>query len=174
MTTVKAIYPGTFDPITNGHLDIIHRSLKVCDELVVAIGINSAKKTMFTVDERLRMIDRCINSMDFLESTRVSVASFDGLLVNLAKQMGAKILIRGIRSVSDFEYEIGLANINKVIGPGVETVFLPTSPEFQVVSSSAAKEIAHFDGNIDKFVPSFVAEQIRSKFGFVKHGDVEK
>ena len=171
---IKAIYAGCFDPPTLGHLDIIHRALSVCDELIVAVGINSSKKTMFTVDERLRMIDRCINAMEFIESTRISVASFDGLLVNLAKQMGAKVLIRGIRSVSDFEYEIGLANINKVIGPGIETVFLPTSPEYQVVSSSAAKEIAHFEGNIDKFVPSFIGEQIRGKFGFVKHGDDEK
>lgn len=171
---IKALYPGTFDPITYGHLDIIQRSLKFCDELVVAVGVNSKKTTLFTDEERCKMINRVVDSMDFLESTRVTVCSFDGLLVNLAKAMGAQTLIRGIRSVSDFEYEINLANVNKAIDSKLETVFLPTSPELVAVSSSAVKEIARHGSSLDKFVPPFVGDMLRSKFGFTKFGNSEK
>lgn len=170
----KGIYAGTFDPITYGHLDIIHRSLKFCDHLVVAVGVNPKKTTLFTEEERVKMINRVVDSMDFLESTRVTVCCFDGLLVNLAKSMGAEILVRGIRSVSDFEYEINLANVNKTIAPTVDTVFLPTSPEMVAVSSSAVKEIARHSGNIEKFVPAYVAEMVHAKFGFTKFGNSEK
>src|SRR5271166_6727814 len=151
---VKALYGGTFDPFTNGHLDIMKRSLKFCDELVVAVGINSSKKTMFSVDERLRMIDQAANALEFISATKVSAASFDGLLVEFAKQIGATILIRGIRSVSDFEYEINIAGINKTLASNIETVFLPTSPELSVVSSSMVKEIARYDGDVSGFVPA--------------------
>jgi pantetheine-phosphate adenylyltransferase len=164
---IKGIYAGSFDPLTFGHLDIIQRSLKFCDELVIAVGINASKKTLFTVDERLQMIDQAAQTLDY---TKISVVSFDSLLVELAKQIGATILVRGIRSVSDFEYEINLANINRKIGPGIDTVFLPTSPELSIVSSSATKEIARFGGNIDSFVPSFISKLAHQKFGFVKRG----
>lgn len=166
---VKAIYAGTFDPITTGHVDIIRRGLLFCDELVVAIGLNPNKKTMFSEQERIALIQNTVKDIP-----RVSVLSFDGLMVELAKNQGASILIRGIRSVSDFEYEINLANVNKVLLPTLETVFLPTSPELAVVSSSAVKEIARYGGNISKFVSPYVAEQLKSKFGFVKFGDPQK
>ena len=166
---IKALYGGTFDPFTNGHLDIMKRSLKFCDELVVAVGINSSKKTMFSVDERLRMIDGAASTLEFISSTKVSAASFDSLLVNFAKQIGATLLIRGIRSVSDFEYEINIAGINKTLAPEIETVFLPTSPELSVVSSSMVKEIARYGGDIGGFVPANVVRAVKDKFGFVKY-----
>jgi pantetheine-phosphate adenylyltransferase len=159
----KGIYAGTFDPITLGHLRIIKRSLSVCSHLVVAIGINPDKKTAFTEEQRIEMMKAAL-------PLGVQVSSFQGLLVEYAKEIGANILIRGIRSVSDFEYEIGLANINKVLAPEIETIFLPTSPDLAVVSSSAAKEIARHGGDISKFVPRYVERCIQSKLGFVKTG----
>lgn len=162
---VTGIYAGSFDPITNGHIDIIKRSMQFCDRLIVAIGVNPSKKTMFSEEERLKMIATVITKeLDFLTSTNVSAKVFSGLMVNLAQEVGATVMIRGIRSVSDFEYEINLANVNKTLAPGVETVFLPTRPEMAVVSSSAVKEIAKYKGNISKFVPSYVAEEIQKKF----------
>jgi len=172
---VKAIYAGTFDPVTNGHLDIINRSMQFCTQLVVAIGVNPAKKTMFTEEERIKQINVAVdNHLDFLAACNIEVTSFQGLLVEYAKQIGAKVLIRGIRSVSDFEYEINLANINKELAPGIETVFLPTSPSLAVVSSSMVKEIARNNGDISRFVPKHVAESVSKQFGFVKLGDEKK
>ncbi len=168
----KAIYAGTFDPITVGHLDIIKRSMQFCNQLVIAIGINPAKNTMFSEEERIAQINKALDkSVDFLTATNIQVVSFQGLLVEYAKQIGANILVRGIRSVSDFEYEINLANINKVLAPSIETVFLPTSPELAVVSSSMVKEIAKCGGDISKFVPDHIVKEISDKFGFVKFGE---
>lgn len=171
---LKAVYAGTFDPITNGHLDIIKRSLSFCSRLVVAIGINPAKQTLFNDKERQGMIAHTLYKELEDSVARVDVTSFQGLLVDYAKQIEAHIIIRGIRSVSDFEYEINLANINKVLAPKIETVFLPTNPELAVVSSSAAKEIAKCGGDVSKFVSKHVADEINKKFGFIKHGDPEK
>lgn len=163
---VKGIYAGSFDPITNGHIDLIKRSMLFCKELVVVIGINPGKKTLFSEHERREMINQVITTeLDFLTSTNVKAISYSGLMVNLAKELNASVMIRGIRSVSDFEYEINLANINKTMSPDVETVFLPTQPDMAVVSSSAAKEIAKLGGDINKFVPPYVAEEIYKKFG---------
>lgn len=172
---IKAIYAGTFDPITNGHMDVINRSMQFCTDLVVAIGINPNKKTMFSEEERAKQIDKAIDKgVEFLTSTRIKVASFQGLLVEYAKRVDAKILIRGIRSVSDFEYEIMLANTNKVLAPNIETVFIPTRPELAVVSSSMVKEIARCGGDISQFVPAHVVSAVNSQFGFFKTGNPEK
>jgi pantetheine-phosphate adenylyltransferase len=174
---ITGIYAGSFDPITNGHIDILKRSLSICDKLVIAIGVNHEKKTtMFSIDERLAMINYVLASgfTESLNNKNVSVVSFNGLIVNLAKELNAKVLIRGIRSVSDFEYEINLANVNKVLAPEIETVFLPTSPNLAVVSSSGAKTIARFEGDISSFVPPFIANEIKNKFGFIKFGDEEQ
>ena len=163
-----------FDPVTQGHMDIIKRSVQFCTHLVVAIGFNPAKTTMFSEAERIKQIDKAISSeVEFLASTTIKVVSFQGLLTNYAKEIGAKVLVRGIRSVSDFEYEINLANVNKILAPEIETVFLPTSPELAVVSSSMVKEIARHGGDISKFVSKHVVEEINGKFGFVKHGLVK-
>lgn len=154
------VYAGSFDPITNGHIDIIKRSMQFCNQLVIAIGVNPGKKPAFSTDERLKLINLVIEKeLDFLTSTNVSAGEFEGLLVNYARSVGANILVRGIRSVSDFEYEITLASVNKVLAPEIETIFLPTSPELAVVSSSMVKEIAHCGGSIAKFVPSYVAKE---------------
>ena len=161
---VTGIYAGSFDPITNGHIDIIQRSMKFCRQLVIAIGVNPGKKTMFSETERLQMINQVIEKeFEFLTSTNIRAQVFSGLMVNLAQEVGASVMVRGIRSVSDFEYEINLSNVNKTLAPGVETVFLPTLPHMAVVSSSATKEIAKYGGDISRFVPPYVAEEIRKK-----------
>jgi pantetheine-phosphate adenylyltransferase len=168
---IKAIYAGTFDPITAGHLDIIKRSMQFCNKLVIAIGLNPAKQTMFTEEERIKQINTTLDQeVEFLTSTNIQVTSFQGLLVEFAKQIDAQILIRGIRSVSDFDYEINLANINKVLAPSIETVFLPTSPDLAVVSSSMVKEVAKLGGDIKKFTSPHVVKAINDKFGFIKTG----
>ena len=166
---VKAIYAGTFDPITNGHLDIVRRSLEFCDKLIIAVGINPDKKNMFTTEERIVQIQEAVYKK--IGTSHVDVVSFQGLLVEFAKLNGVRLLVRGIRSVSDFEYEINLANINKTIAPGIETVFLPTRPELAVVSSSMVKELAKLGTDVSKFVPEHIVKQISDKFGFVKFGE---
>jgi pantetheine-phosphate adenylyltransferase len=169
--SVIGIYPGTFDPITNGHMDIINRSMQFCTDLVVAVGINSSKKTMFSEEERIEQIQKACYRIGTLH---INVISFQGLLVEYAKENSIRLLVRGIRSVSDFEYEINLANINKVLAPFIETVFLPTSPDLAVVSSSMVKEIARLGGDISQFVPIHVMNQVQNKFGFTKFGDPQK
>jgi pantetheine-phosphate adenylyltransferase len=154
---IRAIYAGTFDPITVGHLDIINRSLKFCDNLVVAIGNNPDKKVLYDLKQRVLFINKACE-----HNAKISVGTFSGLLVDYAKQIDATILVRGIRSVSDFEYEINLANINKTIS-GIETVFLPTSPDLAVVSSSMVKEIARHGGDVSRFVPDYVGKDLISR-----------
>ena len=165
---VTGIYAGTFDPITNGHLDIIKRSFSFCDKLIIGIGVNPAKKTLFSEKDREKQIATAIYSVykenDFFKVANVKVAPFEGLLVEFAKKEKANILIRGIRSVSDFEYELTLANANKILAPGIETVFLATSPSLAVVSSSLVKEVARYQGDISSFVPENVEKSLRSAF----------
>lgn len=162
---IRGVYAGTFDPFTNGHMDIILRSLQFCNQLVVGIGINPSKITMFSAEEREAHLKGSLAHF-----ANIKVTSFQGLLVEYAKQIDAGILIRGIRSVSDFEYEINLSNVNKVLAPSIETVFLPTSPELAIVSSSMVKQIASFGGDISKFVFPHVEKAVKAKFGFIKHG----
>src|SRR5665213_439743 len=149
------IYAGTFDPFTEEHLDIIKRSMSFCDQLIIGIGINPMKTTMFSAEERQEQINKVLDAYKVFDKN--FVMPFHGLAVEFAKQQKATIFVRGIRSVSDFEYEINLANVNKVLAPEIETVFLPTSPELAVVSSSMVKEIAKYGGDISKFVTPFVA-----------------
>ena len=165
---IIGLYPGCFDPITLGHLDVIKRSKGFCDKLIIAVGVNTAKKTLFTKEERIKQINSVVNTnIDFLTSTDIEVDSFSGLLVDYAKKIGAKVLIRGIRSVSDFEYEITLANANKLLAPEIETVFLPTSPNLAVVSSSVVKEVALHKGPIHHFVTSEIEKEVRAKFAIL-------
>lgn len=159
---VTGIYAGHFDPITLGHLDIIFRSQSFCDNLIVAIGHNSNKKPFFSRSIRLDLIKKSLNEFkNKLNSNfTIEVTSFEGLLIDFAQYLKADILIRGIRSVSDFEYEINLAGINKTLCPKLETVFLPTSPDLAVVSSSMVKEIAKHGADVSKFVSSSVNNAI--------------
>jgi len=153
-----ALYPGSFDPLTNGHLDIIHRALLVFDRLIVGIAHNSRKQTMFTVDERKEMILRSVNG-----DPRVEVDAFEGLTVDYARRRGVSAILRGLRAVADFEYELQMANMNRKLSPGLETLFMMTSESYFFVSSQNVKEIASFGGDISALVPAFIAEQLRQK-----------
>ena len=155
-----AIYPGSFDPITFGHLDIIKRSACMFDKLVVGVLNNSAKKSLFTVDERVAMIDSLIQ-----DYPNVEVDSFDGLMIDYAKQIGASVVIRGLRAVTDFEYELQIAQTNRVESPDIDTVFLTTSLKYSYLSSTIVKEFASYGGDISKFVPKEIIPLIMEKFG---------
>ncbi len=158
MTT--AVYPGSFDPCTNGHLDIIKRASKMFDNLIVAVLDNPEKKTpLFSVDERVEILKNITKDMNNIE-----VMSFSGLLVDFMKKQNSKVVVRGLRAVTDFEYEFQMALTNQKIGAGIETIFLATTAEFMFLSSSTVKEIAKFNGNLDGMVPDEVAEKLRTRF----------
>ena len=156
-----AIYPGSFDPITNGHLDLIQRGLLLFDRLVVAIADNPDKKPLFSGKERLEMVRSTVESVD-----RMEVLLFTGLLADLADQRQACAIIRGVRAVSDFEFEFQLALMNRKLAPRTETVFLMPSEQYTYLSSNLIKDIARFDGDISPFVPEMVKRKLREKFGF--------
>lgn len=152
------IYPGTFDPITNGHLDIIHRGQKLFDLLYIVVPNNIQKNTMFTVDERIALIKEVLKDYD-----NIIVTKTDKLTVEFAKEVGAFAMLRGLRMVSDFEYELQLSAINKAMDEEVETVFIMSSHELSFLSSSSVKEIVKFNGDISKFVPDVVAKALQEK-----------
>lgn len=155
----KAIYPGSFDPITFGHQDIIERSSAIFDELIVGVLNNSAKNSLFSVDERVSMLREL--TKDILN---VTVDSFDGLLVDYMKESGATIIVRGLRAVTDFEYELQIAQTNHVEYPAVETVFLTTNLKYSYLSSSVVREFAAYGGDISKFVPAQFVDRIYQKY----------
>lgn len=154
-----AVYPGSFDPITNGHLDIIRRSSQVFDKLIVAVVKNHSKKPLFTMEERLDLIDRVIG--DF---PNVELDVFDGLLVDFVEEKGAKVIVKGLRAMSDFEYEFQMALLNRKLLPKVETMFMMTHYEYSFLSSSMVKEIAGLGGTIKDLVPDAIIEDIYNKF----------
>jgi pantetheine-phosphate adenylyltransferase len=153
-----ALYPGSFDPLTNGHLDIIERGLLVFDRLIVGIAHNSRKQTLFTVDERKEMILRSVNGDE-----RVEVDAFEGLTVDYARKRKVTAILRGLRAVADFEYELQMATMNRQLTPGLETLFMMTSENYFFVSSQNVKEIASFGGDVSSLVPPFIAEQLRAR-----------
>ena len=160
---ITGIYAGSFDPFTNGHLDIVKRALNFCDSLIIAIGNNSSKKNVLGNVERGQMIHDVLQAeIDFLKRTNIKVQFFDGLLVNYAKQMNASVLIRGVRNSVDFEYENNLAAINKKLAPEIETVLLTTRPELAIVSSSLVRELLHHKEDFSRFVPKPVFDYIQS------------
>lgn len=154
-----AIYAGSFDPITRGHEDLIHRSCVFVDKLVVAVANNSSKKPLFTPDERVAMIRNAT-----IDNRCVEVRQFQGLLVDFAREVGASLIIRGLRAVADFEYEFQMALMNRNLSPGLETVFMVPSVETTYISSSIIREVAQFGGNLDGLVHPAVAAALRSKF----------
>lgn len=158
---IKAVYPGSFDPVTLGHLDIVKRSSKMFDELIVAVLNNNLKSPLFSVEYRVRMLEETIDR-EHLEN--VSVMSFDGLLVNFVKEQKSKFIVRGLRAITDFDYELQMAQTNHILHPDIDTVFLTTGLEYSYISSSTVKEIAAFGGDISKFVPGCVIEKIYDKF----------
>ena len=159
----RAIYPGSFDPLTLGHLDMIERSAKIVDELVIGVLNNSAKNSLFSLDERVSMIKEMTESMP-----NVTVASFDGLLVDYMKEINATIIVRGLRAVTDFEYELQIAQTNHVENPEVETIFITTSLQYSYLSSTIVKEFASYGGDISKFVPARFIDRIYEKYHISK------
>ncbi len=159
----RAIYPGSFDPMTFGHIDMIERSSKIVDELVVGVLNNSAKNSLFSLDERVSMIKEMTGSIP-----NVTVASFDGLLVDYMKEIDATIIVRGLRAVTDFEYELQIAQTNHVENPEVETIFLTTNLKYSYLSSSVVREFASYGGDISKFVPEQFIERIYAKYNIIK------
>ena len=163
MMSRVGIYPGSFDPLTLGHLDIIERSLHVVDELIVAVSDNDKKNHMFDADIRVSLIEDTIESFDDSLKKKITVEKFDHLLVDYAKSKNSNIIIRGLRAVSDFDYEFQMAGMNARLASDIETVFLTASESHQFVASRFVKEIALLDGDISSFVPSNVSKAIESK-----------
>ena len=156
----SAIYPGSFDPITYGHIDIITRSAKIFDNLTVAVLNNRAKHSLFSVDERVNMIKDAVKDIH-----NISVVSYEGLLVNYAREVGANVIIRGLRAVTDFEYELQMSQTNAKLRDGdIETIFLNTDLRYAYLSSSTVREVASFGGDISKFVTKEVAELVYNKY----------
>lgn len=155
-----AIYPGSFDPMTYGHLDMIIRSAAIVDELIVAVLKNNAKKPLFSIDERVSMIEGVTKDMP-----NVKVMTFDGLTVEFAKSVGAKLIVRGLRAVTDFEYELQISQTNRIVAEDIDTMFLTTSLEYAYLSSTIVKEVACYGGDISKFVPESIMHEVYRKFG---------
>ena len=155
---LRAIYPGSFDPVTLGHMDIIKRSCKIVDELIVGVLNNNAKTPLFSVEERVKMLREATK-----ELKNVKVVEFEGLLVDFAKAIDAKVVIRGLRAITDFEYELQMTQTNHKLKPDVETLFLTTSIEYSFLSSTTVKEVAAFGGDITQFVPEVVVKEIEEK-----------
>ncbi|NLL93173.1 MAG: pantetheine-phosphate adenylyltransferase [Clostridiales bacterium] len=154
-----AIYPGSFDPVTYGHIDIIERASKICDKLIVGVLMNSSKSPLFSVEERVNMLNEVIQHID-----NVEVCSFSGLLVDFAKEMDANIIVRGLRAITDFEYEFQMAHANHILNSEIDTVFLTTNIDYSYLSSSTVKEVAGFGGDISQFVPDVIAKKVYNKY----------
>jgi len=157
MRTV-AVYPGSFDPITNGHLDVIQRAARMFDRIIIAIAQHAEKTPMFTVQERVALARVAVRNLG-----NVAVEDFHGLLVNYARQKGARVVVRGLRAVSDFEFEFQMALVNRKLGPQIETIFLAPKDEYTFISSRLVKEIAQLGGNVSDFVPANVKKALRHK-----------
>lgn len=159
-----AVYPGSFDPITYGHLDVIKRASQMFDKVIVAVMCNSTKTPLFTLDERVKMIEESVSALN-----NVYVESFSGLLIDYCKKENIHIVIRGLRAITDFEYELQIAQTNKELSHNeVDTVFLTTSLQYSYLSSSVVKEVASYNGDITPCVPDFVADTVYKKYGFRK------
>ena len=155
----SAIYPGSFDPVTLGHLDIIRRSAGLTDHLIVGVLNNSSKTPLFSLDERVNMLKEATKDIP-----NVEIVSFSGLLVDFAKQKDCNVVIRGLRAVTDFEYELAMSQTNRVVNPDIDTIFLNTSLKYAYLSSSMVKEVAQYGGDVSKFVPANVIEPIYEKY----------
>ncbi len=155
---LRGVYPGSFDPVTFGHLDIIKRSSKIVDELIVGVLYNKAKTPLFSVEERVKMLESVTKELG-----NVKIVPFEGLLVDFTREVDARVIIRGLRAITDFEYELQMAQTNHKLVDEVETIFLTTSLEYSYLSSTIAKEVASFGGNIEKFIPEELVEIVEQK-----------
>lgn len=154
----RAIYPGSFDPITNGHLDVIERAAKLFDEVIVAVAVNDQKQSLFTAEDRVRLIEEGVKDLP-----NVTVASFSGLLVEFARRQSANAVVRGLRAVSDFEFEFQMALMNRKLDEQIETIFLMPAEQYTYLSSRIVKEVSRFGGNIQPFVPECVQKALELK-----------
>ena len=157
-----ALYPGTFDPMTLGHLDIIKRASRQCDKLVVAVAINRGKNPLFDLDERVEMVENAVAPLR--KDIEVEVRPFEGLLIHFVESVGATTIVRGLRAVSDFEYEFQMAGMNDRLNPDIETVFLMADPQFQTIASRLVKEIARLGGDVSQFVTPEVEHRLKDKY----------
>ena len=158
------VYPGTFDPITSGHMDVVRRSLRLADKLVIGLALNIGKGPLFSLDARVEIIKEDIEDFPQADKNRIQVLPYEGLLIHFARQVGASVIIRGLRAVSDFEYEIQMANMNARMEPNVETIFLMASDRHQFIASSLVKDIARMGGDTSQFVSKKVHERLKKKF----------
>jgi pantetheine-phosphate adenylyltransferase len=165
MSDRVGLYPGTFDPITNGHLDIVARAAKVVDRLIIAVAVNAGKGPLFSLEERVALVREEVDELARVQGCNIEVRSFDNLLVDFARQSGARIIIRGLRAVSDFEYEFQMAGMNARLSPDIETLFLMASERCQFISSRFVKEIDRLGGDISSFVSPRVRARLDEKFG---------
>jgi pantetheine-phosphate adenylyltransferase len=156
----RVVYPGSFDPVTNGHLDVIQRAATIFDEVIVAVARNAEKRALFSTEERMELLRQSTAHLE-----KVRVASFQGLLVNFAKEQGASAVVRGLRAISDFEFEFQMALMNRKLEPTLETLFLMPREEYTSLSSRVVKEIAQLGGQVAPFVPAPVLESLANKFG---------
>lgn len=161
MKTV-ALYPGSFDPITYGHLDIMERATELFDTVIATVAVNKRKEAVFTGDEREALLRKCLEGKKWAK--KVEVEQFTGLLVDFAKKKNAQTLVRGVRQISDFEYEFRMALTNRRLAPEVDTIFLMPNEQLTFISASLVKEVAYWDGDLSSFVPAHVAEALREKF----------
>ena len=159
------VYPGTFDPVTSGHMEVVRRSLKLVDKLVIGPAINIGKRPLFSLEERMDIVKDDIADFSQADKDRIKIVPFDGLLIHFAREVGASVIIRGLRAVSDFEYEIQMANMNARMEPNVETIFLMASDRHQFIASSLVKDIARLGGDTSQFVSKKVLERLKKKFG---------
>ena len=156
---LRGIYPGSFDPVTLGHMDIIKRGSHITEELIVGVLRNNAKMPLFSVEERVKMLEEVTSDLP-----NVKIVPFDGLLVDFVKEMDASVVIRGLRAITDFEYELQMAQTNYKLAPDVEYIFLPTNLQYSYLSSSMVKEVATFGGDISNFVPEIVIDRIKERY----------
>lgn len=158
------VYPGTFDPITSGHMEVVRRSLRLVDRLVIGPATNIGKGPLFSLQERIDIIMDDIEDFSATDKARIEIVPFDGLLIHFAREVGASVIIRGLRAVSDFEYEIQMANMNARMEPNIETIFLMASDRHQFIASSLVKDIARLGGDTSQFVSKKVFERLKHKF----------
>jgi pantetheine-phosphate adenylyltransferase len=159
-----ALYPGSFDPVTNGHLDVVRQAVGLCDRLVVAIGVHPGKKPLFSTEERLEMLQTVFGPVTGKAGCAFECTTFDDLTVTAAKRAGAAILIRGLRDGTDLDYEMQIAGMNEVMAPEVRTVFLPASPTVRPITATLVRQIASMGGDVSNFVPKVVAARLQAKF----------
>lgn len=159
------LYPGSFDPITNGHLDVIGGALEIVDRLVVAIGVHPGKQPLFTAKERIAFIESEAKVIARSAGAKLEVVTFDGLAVDAARDHGATLLIRGLRDGTDFDYEMQMSGMNRVMAPNIRTVFLPASPAFRHISGTLVRQIAKMGGDVSDFVPAGIAKALAGKLG---------